>query len=183
MAAMVDPAADIFIETDRRLREWGTACRSNSERLGLPASSGIARMIEVVSVFEQRRHRVGKKKKARVVALPTGRAKICSGCELVYAADECPRCGPRPTARGSQTKSFKPITSIDLSSSVTVTDAVIASLPGWAKKIIMRAYLWSEPDRISAYELGIPKQVYRLHREAAVEMVAERIASRAGAAI
>lgn len=56
-----------FREAERRLNEWGRAARQYAQALGLPTSSGIARMIEHVKVHEQLRKGVKPLKRSKLI--------------------------------------------------------------------------------------------------------------------
>jgi hypothetical protein len=137
-------------------------------------------MIEVVKVFETRRRgtRKRRKERANIATLEPKSVERCQTCGLIRGPGECRRCGSKVTARGTETRSLKPLQMVELSGSVAAIDAVVAALPGWMQKIIMRSYLWGQPDRLAAQEMRMPRMLYRTQREAALEFVAERIALR-----
>lgn len=78
------------------------------------------------------------------------------------------------TAHGSQTKSFRP-SSVVMNSKVLEVDGIVAKLPGWMQATIKRRYLFGQPDRLACRELRVPRDVYRLRVQAAIEWVADRL--------
>ena len=146
-------------QIEQVLYRWGDECRRSSNELGLPSSSGIARMIEQQRIFEGRRRGVKRKPKVALVS-----------------KDGSPK--PILTARGSQTRSFKPLSISMLSSAVVQIDAVIAASPGWVQKTVKLSYLYLVRDAKAAEQLRIRRQTYTEQREAAVEYVSERLAIR-----
>jgi hypothetical protein len=142
------------------LYRWGDECRRAANELGLPTSSGISRMIEQQKVFEGRRRGV-RRSKIRLVPKPGELEK------------------PEITARGTATRSFKPLSITMLSSAVVQIDAVIAQSPGWVQKTVKLSYLFLVRDSKAAEQLRIRRTAYTEQRAAAVEYVAERLALRA----
>jgi len=161
VSAVMTEHATALHEIESILYRWGDECRRASNELGLPASSGIARMIEQQKVFE------GRRKGVR-------RAKV----KLVAKNGEKPAERPELTARGTETRSFKPLSISMLSSAVVQIDAVIAACPGWVQKTVKLSYLFLVRDSKAAEQLRIRKKTYTEQREAAVEYVAERLALR-----
>jgi hypothetical protein len=129
-----------------RLTEWGAACRTESERLSLPQISQIQVMIDHVRL-EDRLHKGVRRR----------------------------RMVERVTAKGKQTKAARKPTPI-INSKVLEVDYIIAKMPGWMQSILIRAYLYGQPDRRACQDLRMPKEVYRLRRLAAEEYVETHLA-------
>jgi len=181
---------DEFKRVEEMLYAWGDECRQRSEELGLPASSGIARMIEQQRVFEQkvraRRGRNRQRKPAEHRMADGTTAKRCV-CGTIYAAAEghavCPRCrhDPRPVERevhGTPTRSFRPIGMTALSATTATIDAIVATAPGWMQKCLRLSYLFVVRDSKAAQQLRMRRETYSEQREASVEYVAERLDQR-----
>ena len=162
---------EVIEETERRLNEWGLACREGSQALGLPTISGISRMIEHVRAQERLQKGVQKKalrraRKAWKQGNPPIDAKSVA-VELGYADSDM-------TAKGKQKKTFREI-NIQLNSDVAQIDSVVSKLPGWMKQTVFRSYMYRQPDRRAAQDLRLPKDTYRLRRIAALEYVGDRL--------
>ncbi len=181
---------------EEALYAWGDECRQRSQELGLPASSGIARLIAQQQVFEQRvRARRGRNRSRKPAQHTMESGKVVSRCVCgtLYAPKEgqsavCPRCqhDPRPVERevhGTPTRSFKPIGMTALSSTTASIDAIVATAPGWMQKCLRLSYLFVVRDSVAAQQLRLRKETYREQREATVEYVAEQLALRNDAAV
>jgi hypothetical protein len=81
------------------------------------------------------------------------------------------------TAAGKQKKPLK-IPPRLLDSKILSTDSAVAELPRWGKKIIMRAFLFGQPNRVACRQIGMRPGEYEQRRRAAVEIVAECLADR-----
>lgn len=169
-----DPIADAYEAAEERLCEWGSACRKSSEALGLPTLSSIASMIEHVRRQERLQKGV-RKKKLRKKHAELRKQKL--PVDAKEAAEVRGFVEPELTATGKQKASFKP-TSLTINSTVAHTDAVIGTLPGWARKVIERSYRYGQPDRIAAGEMHMRPDEYASRRRAAVEQVAAKLAER-----
>jgi predicted DNA-binding protein (UPF0251 family) len=167
------------------LYQWGDETRSTAEQLGMPATSGIARMIEMQKVFERRvKGRRRRPRKAVPHVLPDGTAAQLCVCGRIYIEARCPRCNsdPRPSeavVHGVETRSFRPLKMKELSANTATIDVIVASAPGWAQKCLRLSYLFRVRDSKAAERLQIRKSTYAEKRRAAVEYVAERLAERA----
>ena len=153
MSAVMSESVLALSKIESVLYRWGDECRNASVGLGLPASSGIARMIEQQKVFQGRRKGVRNK-------------------ALKQKPDD------QLTARGTETRSLKPLSITVLSSSVVQIDDVIAKSPGWVQKTVKLSYLFLVRDSKAAEQLRMRRKTYTEQREAAVEYVAERLALR-----
>jgi hypothetical protein len=173
--ANTDTIADSFEEAERRLNDWGDACRKKSRILGFNSASGIAVMIERVKVFEKRQKDTAKGVRVK---------EFTCECGKVYRASlECPRCGKsRQTANGKQTLTFR-TPRMDLSSDVVQVDKVVGELPDWMKQTIHRTYLQLQPHRIAARQLRMDREHYHSQWRAAVKYVAEKLVERGSGAV
>lgn len=167
------------------LYQWGDECRSQSERLGLPASSGIARVIQQQRVIEQQRRGVRRKrpKQPAPITLRDGTIATICACGMIYLEEHCPRCkgDPQPPDRSvhaTETRSFRPLSMTVLSANTTTIDVIVAAAPGWMQKCLRLSYLFRVRDSKAAQQLRIRTIVYREQREAAAEYVAERMGER-----
>lgn len=149
----MDAVADAFEQAERRLTEWGLACRRESDRLGLPRISSIQVMIEHVR-REDRLARGVRRKRIKSIEAREKAGKL--------------------TAQGKQTKVARKPTPV-INSAVLEVDAIVARLPGWMQAPIIRRYLYGQPDRLACRDLKLPKEDYRLRCKAAVEYVAESL--------
>ena len=138
-------------EVQRRLTEWGAACRAQSERLGLPGISQIQIMIEHVQREDRLRRGVRQTRRRE----------------------------QKRTATGKGTKAARRPAPI-LNSAIMEVDYLIAAMPDRAlKAVLVQAYLYGRPDRSIAKALRISKARCRLWREAAEESLGARLATRA----
>lgn len=163
------PALSTFAYTERRLNEWGFACRENSKALGLPTISGIARMIDHVRAQDR------DEKKARHQALRKARKAWRAGDDATDAklvAEELGYADKDVTAQGKEKRIYREL-HLRIGSNDMQIDATVAKLPKWMKATIIRSYRYGQPDRNAAQDLRIPKGTYRLRRVAAVEHLAE----------
>lgn len=179
------------------LYQWGDECRSTAEKLGLPATSGIARMIEQQKVFEQRQRGVRRKRPPHTpTKLRDGTAARLCVCGRVYVEGECiigeqsvcPRCQHDPRAseaesHGTETRSFKPQSMMALNATTAKIDVIVAAAPGWMQKCLRLSYLFRVRDSKAAQQLRIRTTTYREQREASAEYVAEQLAQRRGPAL
>lgn len=173
------------------LYQWGDESRSQAEKLGLPASSGITRLIAQQQVFERQRRgarRKRPKKKPEAIVLRDGTlASICA-CGMIYLEGECPRCkgDPQPPDRSvhaTETRSFRPKGMSVLSADTTALDVIIAAAPGWMQKCLRLSYLFRVRDSKAAERLRIRTASYREQRAAALDYVAQKLAQRRDATL
>jgi hypothetical protein len=170
----ITAADDTIAETERQLEHWGKSCRDNSQVLGLPTISNVAQTVAHVRVQERLR-KVQRKKALRAARRawkegdPPIDAKLVAE-ELGFAEQEL-------TARGKSTEASI-LPPLQLDSISARIDVVVSSLAGWAKKCIFRSYLYNQPDRFAARELRMSTGEYTQRREAAVQIVAERLLQR-----
>lgn len=156
-----------FKETERRLQEWGRAARQYAQALGLPTSSGIARMIEQVKVHEQLRKGVRPLKRSKLVQADRNADAKAVSLEIRHSeVDHIP-------ARESFSMRLSKVTWD--AAVLQVEDAVKKLDTDWYKAIF-RSYRFGQPDRDAARELRMPKERYRDIRESAVIRVAEILA-------
>ncbi|HLF10086.1 MAG TPA: hypothetical protein VJA26_02635 [Gammaproteobacteria bacterium] len=175
-------------DIEELLYQWGDDCRSTAEQLGMPATSGIARMIEQQRIFEglRRGTRRKKPKQAREqITLRDGTTASICVCGLIYLEEHCPRCkgDPQPPAglvHGTETRSFRPRSMAALRATTAAIEEVIVAAPGWARRSLMLSYLFRVRDSKGAQRLRIRTATYREQREAAVEYVAQRLGARIG---
>jgi hypothetical protein len=81
------------------------------------------------------------------------------------------------TAAGKQKKPLKLPPRL-LDSKILSTDEAVAGLPGWGKKIIKRAFLFGQPNRVACRQIGMRPGEYEQRKRSAVELVAECLADR-----
>jgi hypothetical protein len=185
-AAPVPPST--LESTEAMLYAWGEECRSKSDDLGLPTSSGMARLIEQRHVYERhlrgaRRRRAVERRLRQPMQLTDGRIAIVCACGIIHLHDtECPRCkgDPRPPDRsvhGAATRSFRPQAVTEISGQAVLVDSVVASAPNWMRKVLMFTFLYVERDTRAAERLRVRVSTYREQRAAAVEFVAGRLAN------
>lgn len=173
-------------DIEELLYQWGDESRSTAEQLGLPATSGVARMIEQQKVFEQQRRGVRRKRpksEPKRVAMRDGTIATICVCGMIYLEGQCARCkaDPRPPDRsvhGTETRSLRPRSIAAMSATTTAIDVIIAAAPGWMQKCLRLSYLFRERDSKAAQRLRIRTASYREQREASAEYVAERLGSR-----
>lgn len=72
------------------------------------------------------------------------------------------------TAKGKQKKSRKPIDGHILPDDFMKIDRIVSESPNHMQKVLRRAYLWGQPDRIAARELRIDRELFTEQREMAV---------------
>lgn len=164
-----DEPLSTFDRTERRLNEWGAACRENSNALGLPTISGIARMIDHVRAQdleekEVRKQALRKSRKAWKEGDDATDSKLVAE-ELGYAEKDL-------TAKGKENRVYQEL-HLQICSNDMQIDFTVAKLNSWMKIAIIRSYCYGQPDRNVAQDLRIPKGTYRLRRIAAVEHLAE----------
>ena len=63
-----------------------------------------------------------------------------------------------------------------MSSQVLEVDHIVANLPTWMRTVLIRSYLYGQPDKTAAQDLRMPKWMYRNARLAAEEEVGLRLA-------
>lgn len=160
-----------FKETERRLNQWGLAARRYAQALGLPTSSGIARMIEHVKVHEQlgKGTRKPLKRSKLVKADPNADAQAVS-LEIRHSEKE-PNVNGRPTFCLHLEK-------VSWEAAVLQVEDAVKRLDKDYQKPIYRTYRFGQCDRDASLELRMPKEKYQDWREAAVILVAERLAER-----
>lgn len=183
---------DAFRETENVLYLWGDESRERAGELGLPITSGIARMIEQQRVFERKKRDVRRKRPSHTqTKLRDGTiAKLCA-CGRVYVDGECvigeqsvcPRCQHDPRAsevesHGVETRSFKPVTMKALTSTTAIVEEVVRTAPNEIQKLLKRKYLFRQRDSKAAEQLRVTKVRYREYVESAVEYVADKLAGR-----
>lgn len=103
---------------------------------------------------------------------------IATIAETVKTADRKERRNQKPdselTAKGRQKISRKPLDQQILPDDYMAIDAIVAKSPNHMQKVLMRAYLWGQPDRIAAREMRIDRERFTERREAAVKWVATK---------
>lgn len=158
-----------FKETERRLSEWGRAARQYAQALGLPTSSGIARLIEHVKVNEQLRKGVRK---------PLKRSKLVQAdrnADAQAVSLEIRHSERAPNVTGKPTFSMR-LSKVQWDASVIQVEDVVKRLDKDDQKPIWRSYRFGQCDKEASRELRMPKQRYQDWREAAVIRVAEMLA-------
>jgi hypothetical protein len=158
-----------FKETERRLNEWGRAARQYAQALGLPTSSGIARMIEHVKVHEQLRKGVKPLKRSKLV-------KADPNADAVLVSREIRHSEPQHI-EAKESFSIR-LSKVQWDAAVIQVEDAVKALDKDSQKAIYRSYRFGQPDRDAAQDLKMPKERYRDWREAAVIRVAERLAER-----
>lgn len=201
-AVLRTSSIDPFAEAERRLREWGWQCGWGDDRqvCNLPyRDSRIKEMLDVGKAWkknrdahrerEDRRRQAARKAAETRSARRANRVKICGTCGHIHYR-ECRRCAedPRYTALGKQTRDFHPIEggpARRISAAAAQIDQIVRSLPDeWATELLKRCYLdGNTPWRRHAWELRISWGGFKQQLEAAVEAVAERLATRTTAAV
>lgn len=158
-----------FKETERRLQDWGRAARQYAQALGLPTSSGIARMIEHVKVHEQLRKGVKPLKRSKLIkADPNADAEAVS-LEI--------RHSEKAPIVARETMSIR-LSKVQWEAAVLQVEDAVKRLDKDQQKAINRSYRFGQPDRDAAIELRMPKERYKDWRESAVIRVAEILAER-----
>jgi hypothetical protein len=152
-----------FKETEKRLNEWGRAARQWAQALGLPTSSGIARMIEHVKVHEQLRRGVKPLKRSKL-------AKADPNADAVAVSREIRHSEPE-TIHAKETFSLR-LSKVQWDTAVIQVEDAVKRLDKDEQKTLYRSYRFGQPDRQAAQELRMPKQRYQEIREAAVIRVA-----------
>lgn len=170
----LDLEADIYARTEERLKQWGLACRRNTEALGLPTISNFAETAAHVRA-EERRQKQQRKKLLRAARKAWKEGDPPIDAKLV--AEELGFVEKDKTAKGKATRlGEKPDAELNgISASI---DKIVALLPGWAEKCILRSYLYGQADRFAALDLRMPTGEYMQRRRAAVLLVAERLNTR-----
>ena len=160
-----------FRETERRLNEWGRAVRQYAQALGLPTSSGIARMIEHVKVHEQLRKGVRKPlKRSKLVKADKNADAQAVSLEIRHSEKE-PNVGGKPTFSMHASK-------VHWESSVLQVEDAVKRLEADQLKVIWRSYRFGQADRFAAQELRVPKERYEERRQQAVIRVGEMLAEK-----
>lgn len=162
---VTDQVADDFEAAEKLLTEWGIVCRRNSDYLGLPRMSGIRAMIEHVRREDRLRKGV-RKKNVREVHKEWRKGEDTDAKEVAEAFSYIDRY---LTAQGKQKRPFKTLRDAGINSRVLQTDAIVARMEKWMQTVIMRSYLYGQPDENACRDLRMRKHLYRQHREAAVE--------------
>jgi len=175
-----------FKRTEERLREWAAERGRVTAHLRIPVLSSMLTMVEYLKrekepeeVVRSSAPKQRKTKRAR----PKYRVRQCTNaeCRHFYAAPKCPKCSQPPlklTAGGSATAGSKSDAKVGFTSSVAEIDKIVSDLPGRSKAAIFRGYMYSQPDRIAARELDIPREAFTLLRKRAVILVADKLAER-----
>ena len=153
-----------FKDVESLVAEWGHWARRHSERLGLPNTSSISRMMEHIKVFE---HKQRRQKRALREARKTGDSKLIA--EALGYAD------PGLTANGKQTRVVTAITIGHVDPGIMRIDRIVADLPGTYYIAIHRRYRWLQPDRIAASQLKMDRDEYTSRANAALEYITERL--------
>lgn len=167
-----DPIATAYEAAEKRLTEWGIICRRNSDYLGLPRMSGIHAMIEHVRREDRLRKGV-RKKNVRQVHREWKKGDATDAKEAAEAFRYFDRY---LTAQGKQPRPFKILRQAGINSRVMQIDGIVARMPQWMQATIIRSYQYGQPDENACRDLRMRKRLYRQHREAAVEYVADRLA-------
>lgn len=79
------------------------------------------------------------------------------------------------TAAGKPTRSVRPLDPYT-PREFSEVDAAVSRAPKWAQKVIYRAYVYGQPDRIAAKELRVERETYTTCRLEAVRLVGEMLA-------
>jgi hypothetical protein len=159
----------VFKETEKRLQEWGRAARQWAQALGLPTSSGIARMIEHVKVHEQLRKGVKPLKRSKLV-------KADPNADAEEVSREIRHSEPQQI-HGKESFSLR-VSRIQWDTAVVQVEDAVKKLDKDWQKTIYRSYRYGQADREAAQELRMPKDRYRDMRESAVIRIAEILAER-----
>jgi hypothetical protein len=173
-------ASDVFRETERRLNDWGMACRRESHARGRSFTS-LADSAEYLR--EQERKRRGVRRRALRLKK---RAAAEGGPPLdtKEAAEERGFIDRELTAKGKQLYSMHAL-KVHFSAAVAQVDEIIRGMPGWMQKPIHRTYRYTpqQPFRIAAGELRMDEDHYRSQWRAAVKYVAAKLAQRSEAKV
>jgi hypothetical protein len=81
--------------------------------------------------------------------------------------------GVKATAKGKETRSFRPVDSDLPPADILAIDAAVARLSGVHLQAVSRAYRFGQPDRIAAKELRISRELFRERREGAVRELSQ----------
>lgn len=149
------------------LEDWGRWAKRTTDKLGYPNVSSIAKMVEQARVFE-RREKTGKRKLRE--AWKTGDPRQIAEA-YGYAEHEL-------TARGKQTRSMKPLEIGEVDPTIMAIERVISTAPGRYQAALYRRYVFGQPDRFAARDLGMSKADYTNRANVAVDYVAENLALR-----
>jgi hypothetical protein len=189
---MIGIQSAIYVETDRRLREWGGQCGPVLEDSRRPyRDTAIKEMVDVGNRFRRdrtlRKDRRDRRRASAVKAAELRKARrenrvsICSACGHLHFG-ECKRCkgDPRYTALGKQTRSFAPRAEpvARVTAAAAEIDVIVAHLVAWQREVLHRRYLFDQPARISAKELFISHTEFELRVAAAIEQVTDMLATR-----
>ena len=181
---MADKDADAFEKTEKELNDWGSACRRNSEELGLPTISGIARMISHVQAQTAHDQKQAlKQKKAIRKAVRQARKAWKEGDPPVDSkliAEGLGYAEHSLTAQGKETKNTGVVVlaKMQLDSRSARVDAVVSQLPKWANTCIVRSYKFGQKDRHASDDMHMRIGEYSQRRRAAVEQVALKLKQR-----
>lgn len=151
-------------DVETNIAKWGMWARRHTERLGLPTSSSICRMVEQAQVFERKQR---QPKRALAKARKSGDARLIA--EALGNAEH------QLTARGNQTKVVTALKIGYVEPSIMAIDRIVGNLPGKYKKAIYRRYVYLQPDRIAARQLRVPREEYTGWVDAAVDFIAEKL--------
>ena len=156
-----------FKETERRLNAWGRAARQYAQALGLPTSSGIARMIEHVKVHEQLRRGVKPLKRSKLIKANPNADAVAVSLEIRHSEKE-------PMAK-KESFSMR-LSKVQWDAAVIQVEDAVKRLAKDAQKAIYRSYRFGQCDRDASIELRMPIEKYQDWRESAVQRVAEVLA-------
>lgn len=168
--------AAVFAETERRLNEWGAACRRESH-VHQRAFTTLADSAEHVRELERKRRGVRKKAlRAKRTAAKNGKGPALDAKEAAEVQGFVER---GVTARGKGTYALHE-PKIVFEASVLQVDEIVRGMPGWMQKPIHRTYRYTpqQPFRIAARELRMDEDHYRSQWKAAVKYVAAKLMDR-----
>lgn len=180
MANVVELHRDtvLFEAAERRLNEWGAACRRSSQATGGGGVYSLAHTAEKIREHIRKRRDIKRKTLRKLQKQwkegdPPIDAKVVA--EGIYTVEL------GVTAHGKQPHVLYDIR-VTLSSDVLQVDEVVRGLPAWMREPIFRTYLHTpqQPFRIAARELRMDEAHYRSQWRAAVKQVAEKLAERSG---
>ena len=164
-----------YQEAEKRLREWGTACRDTAQALGIPTISSLSETIAHIQQKTRkektdRRRAIRKERDRRNrLSLPPLDAKLIAEMFGFVDQDE--------TAKGKTSRGGNIPTEI-LESRLLEIDSIISRLPRWARKCVFRSYMYGQPDRVAAFDMKMHPGDYCQRRKASVHMVATRLDQR-----
>jgi hypothetical protein len=161
-----------YQEAERRLNEWGSACRETMQGLGLPTISNLAETLAHVQ-RQDREEKSDRRKKLRAerdrrrrLSLPPMDPKEVAEINGFIEHDK--------TAKGKSTRLGAIPTQV-LESRILQMDRIVASAEKWMQAALKRSYMFHQPDKNAAQDLRLPKREYSLRRMASVDFVAVRL--------